>query len=170
MRERSSRLDIAANVAVILACLFAAATFGRIWLTGGSRPKPRTRNVVAVGDKIGPIAELSSSSKSRRLVLALSQTCRHCEESLPTLGKLTRAATGTEVIIVTNDPSDSTRERLETAHLRVDRVVSPVPPKLGISAFPTILLVDANNQVLGAWLGRPDFKSEEEIEALLVSS
>jgi rhodanese-related sulfurtransferase len=116
-----------------------------------------------------PISEVDWARNGHTLVMALSTSCHFCSESAPFYRDLlARQARGhwSAVAILPQ------RTEMALAYFRqnryvVDNVRSMSLADLGVSATPTLLLVDARGMLEQAWIGQLTRVEEQDVAAHL---
>ncbi|MBX7061444.1 MAG: hypothetical protein K1X52_07280 [Pyrinomonadaceae bacterium] len=159
------RLEVAANVAIIIAACF----LGYAVLRGQfvhSEPAPFTKD----GPKVGSAIQLDGVRlEHRNLIFALSTTCHFCAESMPFYSKL--AATNganhaLKLIAVFPADAETGVKYLEGKGVQVDQVITTSFNKLGVEGTPTVILIDETGTILNRWVGKLPPSREAEIFAL----
>lgn len=153
------KVEIASNVAVILAALIFSITivrehwFARVDppISGAARQK---------SDLEGKKLELGGvkwDAAERTLVMALSTACHFCEASVPFYREVTASSAVKEkrvaVVAVFPQQQQEAESFVKGNDIRADRVVSTSLQSVGASATPTLLLVDRNGKIQRVWVG-----------------
>jgi hypothetical protein len=103
------------------------------------------------------------------LVLALSTSCHFCKESLPFYKDLTERSAGRlNVVAVLPQPAHEAQTYIQAATIKATQVVSADLDSIGVSATPTVLLLDSSGKVRGAWVGLLDDKAQKKLLAVVL--
>ncbi len=155
-------LDRITNIAVLVAVVVFLFIAGRNEL--GRRHVP---GMMTAKDFVGKTVKLQGvqfSQQHNSLILALSTACHFCQQSLPFYQELTTKAQGQlDVIGVFPQTETEAKKFLQDANVHATQVVSAGLETVGVSATPTLLLVDTKGKVLDAWLGALDDKGREQL-------
>ncbi len=162
-----AKLEATANVAVILAALAVGYVAIKERVTGSHVPR-----YVAAGDRLAPLPNIDWSRHRHTLVLALNSGCHYCKDSVPFYQRLAQAERPRRgdleiVSVFPNDP-ESVRQLVRDEGLSIRSVPEVSPEKLGVVAFPTLLLVDRNGRVEQSWVGL--LTPRQELDVLHVVS
>jgi peroxiredoxin len=116
-----------------------------------------------------PVSSINWTDSSKTLVLVLSTTCRFCTESAPFYSRLAeeRSRSGFKMVAILPQEAQEANRYLETHNIKVDHVVTGSPSSVGVSATPTLLLVDQAGTILDHWRGKLPSDKEESVIARL---
>ena len=160
------KLELLANVAIIVVALLLGVVLVRRYLLPGSQAEPATAEPARPqpGTKL-PLADVDWSESRRTLVLVLSKTCQFCTESAPFYQRVARERAANEnlrLIAVLPQDVEQGREYLNSIGLAVDDIRQAPPPTLGLRGTPALILADDAGGVLDSWVGKlpPDKESE----------
>jgi peroxiredoxin len=172
-------LDAAANIAIIVICVFFATMLGVVyWGTppsgvnananAASLPKPPR---YAVGDVLSEFPDLKLGTAEQTLVLVFRSTCRFCTDSMPFYKKLAEEAAGTRgatrLVGITTDTAETAQEYLRQHRLQLSTVVSTTPGMLRVRGTPTLLLVDRAGAIKHIWNGQLPGGAETDVLSAL---
>lgn len=103
--------------------------------------------------------------KDKNLVLYLSNTCRYCTESGGFYQRLVKETTGKEVklLAVLPQSQEDGQTYLKDLGVGIDEVYSSGLVSIGVSATPTLLLVDSKGTVVDMWKGKQKPEGETRI-------
>ena len=106
--------------------------------------------------------------QSRTLVLFVNSGCHYCTEEMPFYRELQKLATerGVQLCAVSMEDEAQLREYLTTSGLAHFALLSRTTVT-GLTATPTILLVDANGLVRQSWRGVLSDTQKERVKRLL---
>jgi hypothetical protein len=151
--------DRIANIALLGAVLL----FGYVaWNRDASTAAPRPVTV-AVGTKVANLDGVDYS-RGPTLLLVLSSTCRYCHESLPFYRQLVAEREGFQVIAGSAESPETFSSYLRAANLSVDKAVKMEKSAWqGVSATPTLLVIDSNGRVSAAWVGLLSDEQQAEV-------
>jgi thiol-disulfide isomerase/thioredoxin len=164
-----TKLEAIANVTVIVVAL----ALGFVVLRG-KIAAPHTPRSVAAGDRVGQVPGIDWSRHRRTLVLALDSGCHFCQDSAPFYQRLAQAqrpgADDVEIVaLFPNDP-EAVRQLMKDKGLAFRSVPAVPLEKLGISGFPTLLLVGRDGRVERTWLGILTPREELEVMSAVSGS
>ncbi len=154
-RGLKAKLEIATNIAVLVAAAVVVAYFGAQFLRGGS---PRLPAGPRAGSRLVGLEGYSFTANRKTLILALRTDCKYCEASIPFYKELATtlslAACGENLLAVFPDDQASVQAFLSSEELAVPAVSNVSLTKLGVSGTPTLILVNDQGTVLEAWVGQ----------------
>jgi thiol-disulfide isomerase/thioredoxin len=163
-----TRLDKAANVALIIACLFLIGTLARNYYLSRI-PDPNFELGVKKGEtvKIPEGASADRQSAPATLVLALSTHCGFCQASVPFYQKLAAfknsAPARVRLAAVMSEPKEEIEAYLKENSISADAVFSMPVSQIGVNGTPTLLLLDGQNKLVESWIGKLNGQGESEV-------
>jgi thiol-disulfide isomerase/thioredoxin len=163
-----TRLDKAANVALIIACLFLIGTLARNYYLSRI-PDPNFELGVKKGEtvKIPEGASADRQSAPATLVLALSTHCGFCQASVPFYQKLAAfknsAPARVRLAAVMSEPKEEIEAYLKKNSVSADAVFSMPVSQIGVNGTPTLLLLDGQNKLVESWVGKLNGQGESEV-------
>jgi hypothetical protein len=104
------------------------------------------------------------------VITVIRSTCRFCTDSMPFYRRLAaRRSADVRFVVACVEPLAACTEYLNANGVVADQIVDIAgdASSFGITATPTILVVDRQRQVAGTWRGLQQAKGENEIYALL---
>jgi hypothetical protein len=127
---------------------------------------PALASAFRTGDRAEVIPDVRYDRAQKTVVLYVKSTCPYCTASMPFYDRLITSATktGTRIIAVSSETTDTLQQYLDNHHLRVDQVVGGFTGKA--IGTPTLLVVDRGGTVRGAWFGQQREQGEKEITSL----
>jgi hypothetical protein len=162
-RTPASRLEIGANVAVIVAALVVVAVAAsRMWPQHSHVPPAS----YAAGEPLGDVPGVDFRGSERTVLLFVRSTCRFCTESMPFYGKIVvdaRAGQYARVIAVSDEEIDVTKSYFARHGVPIQEVVKTDAQRLRIAGTPTILVVDRGGSVQGAWVGTLGASAQSDV-------
>ncbi len=166
MAEKS-KLDIAANIAILVVCAIAAFILVRNHFFP-QRP-PGAPPEIEAGEQYDALRSVVPAGAERALIVALSPTCHFCTESMPFYKRLIdqRNQSGSQVKVVAAVPRPEAQaeesQKLTEAGVQPDAIVPLEFAAVRVNGTPTILLVDKQGKVLGVWVGKLPEKGEKDV-------
>lgn len=161
-----TKLDRAANVAVLVVSAVALLVLGKTYLFASD---PRLG--VQPGDRVAALAELVPNGADQALLVALSPDCHYCTESMPFYSRLLRETKErpTPLIALVSSAGERVREVAIAASAGVafDDVVVADFPRARLVATPTVVHVDRRGKVLDVWRGQLTPDAEREVHRAL---
>lgn len=166
MNSLIKRVELLANVAIIVVALLLSAVLVKNYLPAGSA---RADGGAAANGLVNAGAKLSLqgvdwSRSDQTLVLALSNSCHFCSESGPFYQRLAQSGGATRFIAVLPQPVEDGQKYLDKLHVPVSEVRQSPLSALGVEGTPTLLLVDKSGTVKNVWVGR--LQTEQEAAVL----
>ena len=169
MKNLSNKLEVAANVAIILiACLIGAILIQRYFFTFSStanlnRPQPTVGAKVNLPD-VGA-ANVSAPDQSKTLILALQKGCHFCSESASFYKRLLQDTHGTNVKLIAAMPGNVEENvtYLKSLGLTEIEVKSSSLDDLDVSGTPTLILINNKGEIIGSWVGKLSQDKEAEV-------
>jgi thioredoxin-related protein len=168
---QKSKLDTAANIAIILVCIIAVGILIR---NNFFPPRPAgAPPEAAKGETLAELRGVVPAGTSTALVMALSPTCHFCNDSMPfykqLLDKRNESKSPVKVIAaVPAAEAQSTEQKNLADHgIQPDAVVHVDFAKIKVPGTPTLLLVNDQGKVLDVWVGKLDASREREVLARL---
>ena len=160
----AARIQVVANVCVIVAALSLILSIGWIFLRHSSLsrvPDPSIRS----GTKVN-LPESNWSLSRQTLLLVLSTECKYCTASASFYRRLvneTSLTKKTRVIAVFPQPINESEEYFAKHDIKVSALHQALPASLGVRGTPTLILVDSNGAVIQFWDGMVPPEVENEI-------
>lgn len=172
-----SRLQSVTDVVTLLTCL---AIVGFITHTYFSRAgSPSSPQSYKAGDTISDVKGVRFDTAERTLVMAITEGCHFCQESMPFYQALVSAASERRssgrlrIVAVTTDPREAATANLRDRNVVIDDVVSLDPDSVRtfrVAGTPTLLLVNRRGVVESVWVGKLDEAREREVLAKIVGT
>lgn len=120
--------------------------------------------------KTVPLENVNWHENQRTLVLYISTTCRYCNESAAFYRSLlAKAGRNAKFIAVLPQTVTEARQHLKSQELNIEEIFNASLTSIGVSATPTLLLVDQNGVVSDSWRGKLKADKEAEVLAKLSS-
>ena len=167
------RVELLANVAIIIvALLLGAVLVKRYLLPGAPPPSPMEAARIKPGTKLS-LPGVDWGGSSRTMLLVLSTNCRYCTESAPFYQRLAREKAGrgdVRLLAVLPQSVEESKKYLGEHGVAADDVRQTEPKALGVQGTPTLLLVDKTGAVVDSWVGKlPPPKEDEVVSRMLAA-
>ena len=152
MENKTRKLEMLVNVAIIVATVAVCAVLAKQYLFNGAAERSHGP---AVGSKI-ELAGMDLSGEERTLVLVLQKGCHFCTESGPFYQRLTREAAArggsVKLLAVLPQDADEGRRYLNGLGVDIERVTQARLGSLGVSGTPTLIML-TRGKVSDVWVG-----------------
>ena len=175
--QQKSKLDTAANIAIIVVCILAVAILINSnvyhFLPSFQQRPPGAPPEAAKGETLAALRAVVPAGSEKALVVALSPTCHFCNDSMPfykqLMDKRNESNSPVKVIAAVPQPAAKEAEEKNLAEhgVQPDAVVHVDFAKIKVPGTPTLLLVDNQGKVLDVWVGKLDEAREREVLARL---
>ena len=113
-----------------------------------------------------PLENVDWKNNKKTLVLYVSTNCRFCNESSPFYQRLVeKYADGKNLKLVAVLPQtvDEAKEHLKSLGVNINDVYNAQLRSIGVTATPTLLLVDESGIVSEMWRGKLSNDKETEV-------
>jgi hypothetical protein len=163
MTSLSKKIEVVANVAIIVVAILLGVVLVRTYLRQHNNPgKPSEASPIAAGTHLS-MAGVDWKTNQRTLVLALSTQCHFCTESAPFYKQIsTQRGTGLRLLAVFPQPVSEGEDYLKKLGVPADEVQQLPLSALSVSATPTLILADGQGVVVKSWVGKlPGDKAAE---------
>jgi thiol-disulfide isomerase/thioredoxin len=167
-----TKLDKAANIALIVACLLLIGTLARNYYLS-RLPDPSISLGIEKGEQVKLSGDASADTQTAQttLVLALSTHCGFCQESAPFYQKLAvfknSSPARVRLATVMSEPKEEIEAYLKKQGIAADAVFSMPVSQIGVKGTPTLLLLDGQNKLIESWVGQLNSQEESEVIAHL---
>jgi thioredoxin-related protein len=167
-----TRLDKAANIALILACLLLIGALARNYYLSRI-PDPSVKLGIEKGEPVNLTGDASADTQTAQatLVLALSTNCGFCQNSVPVYQKLAvfknSSPARVRLATVMSEPKEEIEAYLKKHGIAADAVFSMPVSQIGVKGTPTLLLLDGQNKLIESWVGQLNSQEESEVIAHL---
>lgn len=164
MSNLTKKVEMAANVAIILVAVLLAAVLTRQYLFPAQNQNQAQRPAPPVPQNGKPVtlADVDWKKNGKTLLLVVSSTCRFCTDSAPFYQRLVKERGSAQVIALVPQPPEEGRAYMQKLGVEVADVRQVSLAELGVGGTPTLILVDGEGKVSGAWVGalQPDKENE----------
>jgi thioredoxin-related protein len=163
--KKSTNLEKATNIAIIVACIVLVGNLARNYYLS-YKPNPSPAPEIAKGTVVKLPGSVPTNPQPT-LVLALSKHCHFCQESVGFYQKLTAlknsSSHGLRMVAVLPEKQEEAEGYLKEQGIGVDEVISMPVSKLGVRGTPTLLLLDSQNKLEELWIGKLDDSQESQV-------
>jgi hypothetical protein len=160
------KVEVAANIAVIILAAVVIVVLIHRWTAGQQTPQVRNTPSQVDISKL-PSLGIDWSKSERTLLLALSKDCHFCTESAAFYQRLAKDrnnSSGSRLIAVFPQPITDGAKYLEGLGVTVDEIKQYSTRGAVTSATPTLIMVGRTGDVLGIWTGKLTADKETEVE------
>jgi thioredoxin-related protein len=166
MNNLHKRLELVANIAIILVAITLVAVLAKRFVFSNPNPNQTTDQVQSnVGTKISKL-DIDWSKSDKNLLLMLSNSCRYCTESAPFYQRLVKERTQRDTFRLTAvfpQPVNEGQSYLNGLGVDIDEIKQLSAGAIRIRGTPTLLLVNSAGVVTDEWLGKLAPEKENEV-------
>lgn len=158
----TTKIEKAGNIAILCLCVLISSVV--VWKFVLPH-RYQASSHVPTGQEL-KLSTVNWASREKTVVLVISTQCRFCTESAPFLRLLIGTAHEKKMLVVAVLPQSHAEatKYLSDQNLKTDVVVSSPLKNVGITAIPTVLIVNSLGVVIDGWVG---FVSSNEQTGLL---
>lgn len=166
MKKIKTGLEVLCYAVVIAFC---GISIYNGYFGNSSQNDPNGMPFIKAGEKHEALADVVHLNKKATVILALSDACPFCNESLPFFKTLIeeRNKTNEDIAVITavghSRIMDNMDEVLKRNELEVDGLVNLDFAALKITGVPAVILVDNEGEVQRVWRGKPSAQYQKEI-------
>lgn len=151
--NKSRILENVTNVAILVVVLMLGVTIYRNY-TQSHRPE------VKLGEKLKISGE---TFDKKTLLVAISTQCHFCTESAPFYQRVVKAANGTRIVAVAQQPVPEAETYLRNLSVPIKEVRQVPFSPIHISGTPTLVLLNDRGTVAKVWNGKLSAAAEDEV-------
>jgi hypothetical protein len=170
MSNVSKKVEVAANVAILVVALLLGVVLVKRYLLPSPPPGPQRAEGLKPGEKLA-LADVDWGRSRKTLVLVLSTNCHFCTESAPFYQRLAREQSGRDdvrLMAVLPQSVEESRRYLDTNGVAISEVRQERPGEIRVPGTPALIIVDSAGAVVESWVGKlPPEKEEEVLKRLL---
>ncbi|HEX8282260.1 MAG TPA: hypothetical protein VF588_02855 [Pyrinomonadaceae bacterium] len=173
MSNISKKIEVAANVAILVVALLLGVVLVKRYLLPSPPPVPQSEEQrLKPGDKLA-LADVDWGRSKKTLVMVLSTNCHFCTESAPFYQRLAREKSGRDdvrLLAVLPQSVEESRKYLDTNGVSVTEVRQAQPGAVGVRGTPTLIIVNSSGAVVDSWVGKlPRDKEDEVLKRLMAA-
>jgi thioredoxin-related protein len=166
MSRLLKRIELIANISIIVVAIVICAALARRFLFKTPAPQSDPSGI-AVGTKFN-LPDEDWARNGKTLVLALSTNCKYCSASAGFYQRLASVAKeNTKLVAVLPQATDQSRIYLSGLKVAIEDVKQASPNSFGVTATPTLILVNKAGIVTNSWVGQLAPDKETEVLAQL---
>lgn len=165
MTNLSKRIELIANIAIIVVALLLGGVLVKKYLLPGEQAATPPPDVIQPGTQLS-LAGTDWTQSDQTLLLVLSDTCRYCTNSAGFYKRLVQEKTargGLRLIAVLPQDTEKGKAYLNKLGVSVDEVKQSELDAVGVQGTPTLILVDKAGKVTGSWIGQLPAEKEAEV-------
>jgi thioredoxin-related protein len=166
MNKLSKKIELAANLAIILVAILIGIVFVKNYLLSSPTPAPVNRDYrVPVGTKVA-LPEIDWAQNKQTLLVVLQKGCHFCAESAPFYQRLaqeTAAKSPVRLVAVLPQEVAEGKQYLSSLNVPINEVRQAKLDALGVQGTPTLILVNDKGEVVDSWVGKLPADKETEV-------
>ena len=167
--NRTLGLVLAGFTALVIVVIALFAVFSATSATGGGDTgnfTPNDEGLIPVGDKAPPFTadtvdggsvSVGNGNSGATMLVFFATWCPHCQAEAPTISELESQYDGLNVVMVGIDGEDDTgkvQQFVKEYDIQSPAVYAPsLGTEYGISGYPTVYVLNGQNEVVGAHSG-----------------
>ena len=165
METKYKKVELAANIAIVIVALTLTTVVVKRYLWSSTPTNRQNPSQIKVGDKL-TVNNVDWRSSDNNLVLILQKGCRFCDESAGFYQRLAKGLqnrSDVRILAVLPQGESESREYLSKLGVSVGNVVQAPPRSFGIGGTPTVMLVNQAGEIEGIWMGKLSDVQETQI-------
>ena len=164
MKTKSQKLEVVANVLIVVVALLLIGVIVQRYFLGSSPPDNQSaRMQPTVGKKVN-LNETDFSLAPKTVVLALQTTCGYCNQSAPFYKRLLEETRNKNIKFVAVFPTPAGESAKHLSELGINGFEVRQAPisDLDASGTPTLIITNDKGEVTNFWVGKlpPDKEAE----------
>jgi thioredoxin-related protein len=162
MNNFSRRLEVTANIAIIIVAITIVVVFAKKYLFVNKVNQPIG---IVAGTKVS-LPDVDWAKNGRTLLLVLQKGCHFCSESAPFYQHLVRETIGcANIHLVAVSPQEVAegKKYLNDLGVQIEDVKQASLSALGVNGTPTLILVDGAGKVNNSWVGKLPANGESQV-------
>lgn len=163
MQKINQKIELVANVFIILVALAIGAILIQKYLFDAVPPKQQARVELKIGSQMN-VPDVDWSQQSKTLILVLQAGCRFCDESAPFYKRVIETVKNKNVklvVVLPGEVEESAKylKKLGLTNLEVRRSSLS---SLQVSGTPTVILTGNKGEMTNQWVGKllPDKETD----------
>jgi thioredoxin-related protein len=172
MEKWKARIEVLANLALIICCVLFAVLLVKTYFFADGRQDPKANPSLGaslVGQRF-MLNDIDWAANQQTLILVLQKGCRYCDESAPFYQRLVKevsSQTKTHLAAVLPHGTDESKQYLKEKMVEIADVRRASARSLGLQATPTLVLVDNAGTVVDQWIGKLPAAAEDNVVSRL---
>jgi hypothetical protein len=167
MENFSKKMEVAANVAIVVVAVLLSAVLVRSYLAAPSEreevlPPVQTQRTIQSGEPVN-LPGIDWQKNGRTLLMALSTTCHFCTESGPFYQRISQKRGGTSLVALFPQELGESQQYLKGLGVEVDEIRQAALGDFGLRGTPTLILVDERGRVVNTWVGMLGPEMENDV-------
>jgi hypothetical protein len=160
MSNFGKKIEMLANCCIIIVAVLLSIFLIKNFRASSDHEVKSNNQVAQRRDPTGKklsLPDVDWSQSESTVIIALQSRCHFCTESAPFYKQLVSkqsAQSNQQLIVVSPEPSDTTKAYLVSLGVSIDKVRQADLQVIGVGGTPTILRVDSGGVVTNAWMGR----------------
>lgn len=166
MSNLTKKIEMMANIAIIVVALLIVAVLTRQYLFPKQSPNPTAQSAAPRAPKTGDAVALSGvpwQQNGKTLLLAVSPTCRFCTESAPFYRRLVEKRGDARLIALVPQTVGEGQSYMKNLGVDISDVRQVSFDDLAVSGTPTLILVNGDGKVAETWVGALKPETENEV-------
>ena len=163
--QLKTKLEIVTNVAVLLAASVILGNFA--WTHFAKKTEPHLARGLRRGDVFPMPSGIRRYSGTQTLLLALSSSCEHCNESIPFFKQLLQInaahGEGTQIVAVFPEAAEEVQQYVSAQQFQVQTIPGINLQTLRLAGTPSAVLLSGEGKIINFWVGTPSKEAEKEI-------
>jgi hypothetical protein len=165
MDKLAKRLDVCANIAIILVAIAVAGLLiTRVMRRTGADTASKVTGI-STGAKVS-LPNMDWSDNGNTLLFALAKGCHFCSESAPFYRRILKEVSSRndlKVVAVVPGDENEGRTYLGELGLSIADVRKVSMEEIGVPGTPTLILVNSSGIAAAVWIGKLSPESEAEV-------
>ena len=165
MNKINKRINLAANIAIVVVVILIGIVSARNYLPSLRRNNTNHDYRVAAGSNVS-LPGVDWRKNGQTLLLVLDTKCPHCTASASFYQELARAAAqnrGVQLVAVLPQDIRESKQYLSDLSVPIDDVKQSGFDVLGVQGTPTLILVNQDGKVEQSWTGKLPPEKETEV-------
>jgi len=163
----AAKIETTANLSTIVVALLILAVLFKAYLLPNMMHRVAAASApAALGSSLdGRALGVNWKTNRHTLVLAISTICHYCKDSIPFYRTLGAKIANVKMVAVLPQTASEGEKYLAENGVRIDQIRQVAALNtVGVTATPTLLLVDGSGVVTHVWVGQ--LRPEQETEVL----
>ncbi len=169
-RTIQKKIEVAANIAIIVVAVILITVVTRQYLLPSRGRDQVQRAGAPKGPQRGDAVKLPGVDwlrNGKTILIAVSTNCRFCTQSAPFYQRLVNEHDDAQLIALVPQTGEEGQAYLEKLGVKIGDVRQISYDSIGVSATPTLILVDSSGKVANAWVGALPPDKENEVVRML---